>query len=111
MAKLMTYDWPGNIRELENVIERAVLFCDESRLGLKDLTPEVRGDVRSPNTPMPSAVAITPGGEPLPKAEGETTPAPGEAGLPGQGRAAGRPPRRGPLVRPPAQNRGHVTRR
>ena len=25
--RLLRYDWPGNIRELESVIERAVLFC------------------------------------------------------------------------------------
>jgi len=25
---LESYDWPGNIRELQNVIERAVIFCD-----------------------------------------------------------------------------------
>ncbi|MGZ8846356.1 MAG: sigma-54-dependent transcriptional regulator [Pyrinomonadaceae bacterium] len=27
MMRLIRYDWPGNIRELESVIERAVLFC------------------------------------------------------------------------------------
>ena len=27
LARLTRYDWPGNIRELESVIERAVLFC------------------------------------------------------------------------------------
>ncbi len=27
LSKLMSYSWPGNIRELENVIERAVILC------------------------------------------------------------------------------------
>ena len=43
MDVLVSYPWPGNIRELENVIERAVLFCDTPRLGLSALPPEVRG--------------------------------------------------------------------
>ena len=33
----------GNIRELENVIERAVLFCDAPKLRAQDLPPELRG--------------------------------------------------------------------
>jgi DNA-binding NtrC family response regulator len=32
LLRLLRYDWPGNIRELENVIEGAVLFCDCSQL-------------------------------------------------------------------------------
>jgi len=33
------HDWPGNIRELRNTIERMVIFCDEEVLGI-DLLPE-----------------------------------------------------------------------
>jgi nitrogen regulation protein NR(I) len=43
MEVLQTYPWPGNIRELENVIERAVLFCDTQKLRTDDLPPEVKG--------------------------------------------------------------------
>ena len=32
MFRLLNYDWPGNIRELESVIERAVLFCPGNEL-------------------------------------------------------------------------------
>jgi len=46
-ALLGNYPWPGNIRELENVIERAVLFCDADRIRPADLTPEVRDGVPS----------------------------------------------------------------
>ena len=32
VSRLVRYDWPGNIRELESVIERAVLFCPGNEL-------------------------------------------------------------------------------
>jgi two-component system response regulator AtoC len=52
---LVKYPWPGNIRELENVIERAVLFCDASKLHATDLPPDVRGIPAIANVPLPEA--------------------------------------------------------
>lgn len=34
---LMAYDWPGNIRELQNVIESAMISCDNGRIEAEDL--------------------------------------------------------------------------
>ncbi|HEY3582501.1 MAG TPA: sigma-54 dependent transcriptional regulator [Pyrinomonadaceae bacterium] len=39
VMRLVRYDWPGNIRELESVIERAVLFCSGTEL-LPNCLPE-----------------------------------------------------------------------
>ncbi len=37
MAALMSHHWPGNIRELENLIERSVLLCEGGRISMADL--------------------------------------------------------------------------
>ncbi|GAC1551700.1 MAG: acetoacetate metabolism transcriptional regulator AtoC [Polyangiales bacterium] len=118
MAKLMTHEWKGNIRELENVIERAVLFCDDTRLELKDLTPDVRGEVRverAPGTPLPAPAAIAPAGEPPSRGEGESTPTPAhalsaDAGLREQVRAATMRLEKELIVRALQQTGGNVTR-
>jgi nitrogen regulation protein NR(I) len=39
---LRRYPWPGNIRELENVVERTVLFCDSAQIAWENLPAEVR---------------------------------------------------------------------
>jgi len=39
---LLEYSWPGNIRELENYIERAVLFDSDGIVGIDDLPSEIR---------------------------------------------------------------------
>ena len=41
MEALMAHDWPGNIRELKNVIERAMLFCDEESIDLPHLPTDI----------------------------------------------------------------------
>lgn len=40
---LQKYDWPGNVRQLENVLERAAAFSDEGIIEEKDLPREVKG--------------------------------------------------------------------
>ena len=65
---LLRYNWPGNIRELENSIERAVLLTESSLITLDDLrlgetiTPGVDSD-------GPSIVRIPPAGIPLEEIE------------------------------------------
>lgn len=41
MQALVEYEWPGNIRELSNSIERAMLFCDDLALDLPHLPADV----------------------------------------------------------------------
>ncbi|MCA1565330.1 MAG: sigma-54 dependent transcriptional regulator [Acidobacteria bacterium] len=50
LSLLTRYDWPGNIRELESVIERAVLFCQGDQLTVESLpehlSPAASGQVK-----------------------------------------------------------------
>jgi DNA-binding NtrC family response regulator len=41
MAVLKAYEWPGNIRELEHTLERAVLLGKGSVIGIEDLPPHM----------------------------------------------------------------------
>lgn len=41
MEALISYNWPGNIRELRNDIERATLFCDDPLIDLAHLPSEI----------------------------------------------------------------------
>jgi DNA-binding NtrC family response regulator len=40
---LAQYAFPGNVRELENIVRRAVILCSASAIAPEDLPPEVRG--------------------------------------------------------------------
>lgn len=42
MDSLISYDWPGNIRELRNVIERAMILSPGDTLELKDILPVIK---------------------------------------------------------------------
>jgi two-component system, NtrC family, response regulator AtoC len=45
MQALLAHPWPGNIRELKNIIERAMLFCDECAIDLPHLPPELHKNI------------------------------------------------------------------
>ena len=42
LEALLAYSWPGNIRELENAIERAVILCLDEQVSLQQLPVQVR---------------------------------------------------------------------
>src|SRR5262249_29243988 len=58
MQRLTEYPWPGNIRELENVLERAVILAHGD-------SPEIGPDLLPLSTPAPAA-RQQPGPEPAP---------------------------------------------
>ncbi len=46
MEALMEYNWPGNIRQLRHVIDRAMLFCDDAAIDLSHLPEEIINTVK-----------------------------------------------------------------
>lgn len=54
LERFRAYAWPGNIRELENVVERAVVLADGTRLTLEDLPPALRSAGTSAGRAAPS---------------------------------------------------------
>ncbi len=47
LDRMSEYGWPGNIRELENVVERMVVLCRSEEIGPDDLPPMLLGAERS----------------------------------------------------------------
>jgi DNA-binding NtrC family response regulator len=39
---VMSYSWPGNVRQLESAIERAILLCEGNEIQVEDLPVEIR---------------------------------------------------------------------
>ena len=80
VESLVAYDWPGNIRELENVIERAVVLSEGPAITRDDLPDEVRQSTpqkRRPRTGVGAASAAAAGARARSRAAGTSrTPPP-----------------------------------
>src|SRR6266436_142241 len=63
LAALSGYSWPGNIRELENVLERTILFAERPVIRAADLPPSLRNRpaVHDEAAPASSGLPSTPG--------------------------------------------------
>ena len=44
LSALRDHNWPGNIRELRNVLERAAVFCDVEQIELSHLPRDIAGE-------------------------------------------------------------------
>jgi DNA-binding NtrC family response regulator len=57
LEALRTYAWPGNVRQLKNCLERAVILANNGRITVSELPPEVLRPSVSVPTSTPGSVA------------------------------------------------------
>ena len=58
LRMLEEHDWPGNVRQLENVVQRALVVCKGDAILAGDLPPEIAG--RATNPVLPDATTAPP---------------------------------------------------
>ncbi|MHB2165486.1 sigma-54-dependent transcriptional regulator [Alsobacter sp. R-9] len=59
MALLASYAWPGNVRQLENTVFRAVVLCDGDELGVAEF-PQIAAQVEGFDVRIPPLPAVRP---------------------------------------------------
>ena len=73
MAQLLRYGWPGNIRELENVVERCVIFAEDGDVEIQHLPAEIRDSEGDLEPSIVSGIGAAPGQTGLKEAVREAT--------------------------------------
>ena len=58
-AALYKFDWPGNIRQLRNCLESAVVMCSGSIIKLEDLPPTIAGSGEADSIAVPAGITMT----------------------------------------------------
>lgn len=69
LARLVQYDWPGNVRQLRNVIDRMALLADGEELRVEHLPAELVGERRSRSVPASDGAFSVPDVRPLAEIE------------------------------------------
>jgi DNA-binding NtrC family response regulator len=59
-AALESYDWPGNVRQLRNVVERAAALCEREQIEVIDLPSTLRGNSAAAGEPTAAPKTIAP---------------------------------------------------
>jgi len=57
-ARLLQHDFPGNIRELENIIEHAFVLCRGGLIAMPHLPPELRGAQTGQESPLRPGLSL-----------------------------------------------------
>jgi PAS domain S-box-containing protein len=58
LARLMAYDFPGNVRELENIVEHAFALCRGGLIELAHLPPQLSGDAATLRASLPPGLTL-----------------------------------------------------
>ena len=67
LAMLQAYGWPGNVRQLENTVFRAIVLCEGDILEIQDF-PQIASLVEGYEVIVPPAPAISQETSPAPRA-------------------------------------------
>ena len=59
LGMLLAYGWPGNVRQLENTVFRAIVLCEGDQLGIEDF-PQIASLVDGYEILMPAPAFVTP---------------------------------------------------
>ena len=57
-AAMMKYDWPGNIRELKNCVESAVVMCTGDEIKIEDLPASLRAGSEERSISIPLGITM-----------------------------------------------------
>ena len=58
LARLMAHDFPGNVRELENIVEHAFALCRGGLIELAHLPPQLSGDATALRASLPPGLTL-----------------------------------------------------